>query len=62
MLKPGALRFQNPDGSYQEYNPGHRMYSTAIMVATEYWDPDDSVWKKIPDIPEVKEDQNDRPN
>ena len=35
---PGAIRYTDPNGVVHEANPGDRLFSTVLMLASEYWD------------------------
>ena len=43
----GALRHKAEDGNWHVTEPHDLMYSTATMLATEYWDTKRGEWRKI---------------
>lgn len=45
--RPGTLRYQDQSGTWQVTAPHSPMYSTATMLATEYWDSKTEQWKPI---------------
>lgn len=47
--RAGALRYKGADGVWVVTEPQDPMYSTAIMVATEYWDTEAKKWRPILD-------------
>lgn len=47
--RPGALRYKSADGVWVVTEPRDSMYSTATMVATEWWDSKQQKWRPIID-------------
>ena len=45
--RPGALRYKSQDGLWVVTEPHDAMYSTATMVATEWWDVTSQAWRPI---------------
>ena len=45
--RPGALRYKGADGVWVVTEPRDSMYSTATMVATEWWDGQRQEWRQI---------------
>lgn len=45
--RPGALRYKGADGVWIVTEPHSAMYSTATMVATEFWDSAAQRWRVI---------------
>ena len=43
----GALRYKDEDGYWRVTEPHDPMYSTATMVATEWWDSKAEEWRPI---------------
>jgi hypothetical protein len=51
--RPGSIRyFDQVGGDYVVVDPHNRMYSTALFVATEYWDDKAQEWKSL-EVPEA---------
>lgn len=45
--RPGSLRYMDADGAWIVTEPHSIMFSSAIMVATEYWDSKAQQWRSI---------------
>jgi len=56
----GTVRHKDGE-SWKVTSPREQMYSTALMLATEFWDSKTSTWKPIfpPESSEVQEFSND---
>ncbi len=53
--RPGALRHKDADGVWVVTEPRDAMYSTATMVATEFWDFASQQWRVIFEEDEASE-------
>lgn len=54
--RPGSLRFKDPNtGAWVEVGPHNPMYSTATMIATEYWNAEAQEWLPIFDDPQQED-------
>ena len=53
--RAGSLRYKGSDGQWIVASPHASLYSTATMVATEYWDPKTQEWWPI--LPPDEDDE-----
>lgn len=50
--RPGTVRFKGSDGAWITVSPYQPLYSTAIMVALEFWHSESKTWKAIDEYEE----------
>lgn len=54
-VRPGSLRHKSPEDEWVVTEPGSMWYSTASMLAIEYWN--GSEWRKIVEDDDVGESE-----